>query len=426
LLHRRITRQMHSGFRSNKHPLRLLQPPTSRWARLIAALSLFAILALTLRPSAAGGGGPSTCVLCGERGSADLILNILLFIPLGAALGRLGWRPIIAAGLGLLLALGIEVAQVLIPGRSPTWRDVILNAIGMGLGAWLVRDALRLLSSRRASMFAYIAAALAGLCVAATGWFLEPQVKRNVWYAHINPRLGHLAIWDGRVTQVRIGTLSQSHGMVNDAPALQSAVQAREPIVIEGIAGTAPARLAGLYSISDDEYEEMLLVGIEGSNLVVRERRRASAFRLFEPEMRVPGFFGEIIVGQPFVLSVRLDARLVCASINDAPERCSAPFAASSGWTLVLWRRWLGSDGRVLLGALTMLAMAIPVGLLASRASWRTRASLGVAVVASVYLGAYASGLARPTVTELSALAAGFALGLPWGQRLSRLASAES
>jgi len=387
---------------------------------------LCAILALTLRPSAAGGGGPSTCVLCGERGSADLLLNVLLFIPLGAALGRLGWRPIIAAGIGLLLALGIEVAQILIPGRSPTWRDVILNAIGMGLGTWLARDALRMLLGRRAPLFAFIAAMLAGLSVAATGWLLEPEVKPNVWYAHINPRLGHLAVWEGRVTQVRVGALLQTHGFVEDAAGLQAAVAAREPIVIEGVAGSQPTRLAGLYSISDDEFEEMLLVGIEGSNLVARERRRASTFRLFEPEMRLPGFFSELETGQPFVLKVKLDSRVVCASLNDAPERCSMPFAASSAWTLVLWRRWLGGDGRLFLGALTLFAMAIPVGLLSSRAAWSIRGSLGLVAAAAVYLGAFVGGLALPSFAELLALAAGLTVGLLCGQRLSRIASAES
>lgn len=405
---------------------RVSRPTPFRGARLVAALSLLAILALTLRPSAAGGGGPSTCVLCGERGGADLVLNILLFLPLGAAFGRLGWRPVLAAGMGLLLALGIEFAQLVIPGRSPTWRDVLLNAIGMGLGAWLARDALRLLVHRATGWLAAAAAVSAGLAIAVTGWLLVPQVKRNVWYTHINPRLGHLAVWDGQVTAVTVAGVAQTHDRVRDAATLQSAIAARAPIVISGRAGSHPARLAGLFAISDDEYEEMLLIGIEGRTLVLRERRRASTVRLFEPELRIAGFFDSLTPGREFRVAVEFRQHDACASLDGGPRRCAPRFAASSPWTLLLWRRWLGGDGRFVLGALTMFALALPVGILTHRATLRSRAAMALGLVALVWVGASLGGLAPPTWAELLLLIGGVAAGQPLGQRLARAASTVS
>ena len=56
-------------------------------AALVWAVGLAAV---TLTPN----GGPvarilSFCLLCGERGTADAILNVVLFLPLGLLIGNL-------------------------------------------------------------------------------------------------------------------------------------------------------------------------------------------------------------------------------------------------------------------------------------------------------------------------------------------------
>src|SRR5690606_4383985 len=66
---------------------------------VLAAASFIA--ALTLVP--VGGGAPeqlSSCLICGARGTADAVLNVILFIPLGAALAARWGAP--AAVLGAL------------------------------------------------------------------------------------------------------------------------------------------------------------------------------------------------------------------------------------------------------------------------------------------------------------------------------------
>lgn len=67
--------------------------------------------------------------------------NILIFLPLGLLLtllvGHHWW--------GVLLALGVsalaELAQLVIPSRQPSLRDIIANVLGAGIGAaiaWLI------------------------------------------------------------------------------------------------------------------------------------------------------------------------------------------------------------------------------------------------------------------------------------------------
>lgn len=70
-------------------------------------------------------------------GRGDALSNILLFAPFGyfgvLAYGRKAW--LIAAT--LLLAVGVQVLQVYLPGRDANLQDVFWNILGVGLGAGL-------------------------------------------------------------------------------------------------------------------------------------------------------------------------------------------------------------------------------------------------------------------------------------------------
>lgn len=73
----------------------------------------------------------------------DIAANVLVYIPLGLVVGlarseskpsvlrRVAFATLIGSG----LSLGLEALQVCIPGRVPSWIDVILNTLGCLLGA---------------------------------------------------------------------------------------------------------------------------------------------------------------------------------------------------------------------------------------------------------------------------------------------------
>jgi len=132
---------------------RLRTRPAVAWLLLA---SLGGILAVTIAPSrlalTAGVAGPVACDLS-RLGPAPLwvyqrlddpFLNILIFIPLGLAIGLLPpgrARLAIAVG-GLLLPVAIEATQALVVamGRACQAGDVFDNASGLliGLGAGLL------------------------------------------------------------------------------------------------------------------------------------------------------------------------------------------------------------------------------------------------------------------------------------------------
>ena len=60
--------------------------------------------------------------------------NVFLFAPLGAVLFLRGLPLTEAALAGVVFSIGIEVAQLLVPGRTTSVDDVLLNALGAVLG----------------------------------------------------------------------------------------------------------------------------------------------------------------------------------------------------------------------------------------------------------------------------------------------------
>jgi len=70
----------------------------------------------------------------GVQGRADILMNVALFVPLGFLLERsLGVTR--TALLGVLVSLGIETAQLFLPGRWSTLSDVVANGLGGWIGA---------------------------------------------------------------------------------------------------------------------------------------------------------------------------------------------------------------------------------------------------------------------------------------------------
>lgn len=100
-----------------------------------------------------------------RAGRGDLILNVLLYLPLGFCLVlALGVRlhralmVIVATALGALLSLSIELAQSMLPTRVSSLLDLSLNTAGSLLGAtcglaWIGFNRLMRLPSRTEAIF---------------------------------------------------------------------------------------------------------------------------------------------------------------------------------------------------------------------------------------------------------------------------------
>lgn len=79
---------------------------------------------------------PWYCVVCGDGGAADVLLNILLFLPLGVALAALGWSRAPTLLVVIAISTAIEVYQgAALIGRDACLGDVLSNSTG-GMVGW--------------------------------------------------------------------------------------------------------------------------------------------------------------------------------------------------------------------------------------------------------------------------------------------------
>ncbi len=130
---------------------------------LFTALVIAGVLVCTLWPMPYHRRPPVASFLDGYRyfswhlsNPRDMLNNLLLFVPVGAALWassalivRRGFALPLAALSCAILSLAIEWAQVFVPGRFPGVSDVCMNSIGGlagALGALIAVAAARLLT----------------------------------------------------------------------------------------------------------------------------------------------------------------------------------------------------------------------------------------------------------------------------------------
>ncbi|HET9982675.1 MAG TPA: VanZ family protein [Longimicrobiales bacterium] len=394
-------------------------PPGPRRRALLAllALTILGILRLTLTPAADASTEALrlTCIVCGQQGGADAVLNVLLFAPVALLLGALGVpgrRALLATA---LLSLGIETAQAFVPGRDPALGDLLFNSLGGVLGwslarspaAWLLPPAHQ--AARRS--LAAAAAVVAG--TAGAGYLLGPARSDPPFGAEWTERTTTLAWYPGRVLGARIGDLELPPGRLPDPLGFRRRLLHGEPLELRATTGPPVPALAPLLGIYADGGEALLL-GVAGNDLVFRYRPRAHRLRLVRPEFGLPGALAGIPAGRPLLVRVRIRPSGVDLAAGPG-ARARIGFTVGSGWMLFLASQFGRAPFPWYLPPLWLAALCAPVGL------WlRPRPASAAALLllaAGLPLAGLAVGLAPAPPLET----AGAGLGLLAGAGLHAL-----
>ena len=400
-----------------------MTPRTRTVARVASAA---AVLAATLPP--AGAADPARvdplCLACGATGVAELLLNAALFLPLGLAVARLatGARGVGAAlAWGLVLSIGVEAGQLVIPGRHPALGDLLANVAGAGIGGSLAVTSSRWLHAgdRAASALSSAWGALAASIFLGTALLLQPALPASDYWIQHAPDLGQFARFRGTVLSARSGGVDLPAGRLaaSDRRSLGS-VLARGPHLAARVRlGDPPAGLAPVLSVFDGRQREILVLGQDGRDLVFRLRRRAADLGLRRPEIRASGLLAGLSAGETVVLAVRPDPRRAAGGLclrAGPSRRCGLGHRAGSGWSLLVGPVAAPGTARALDAAWIALLL-LPLGFWARpRAGWRTGLLAALGALA-------AAPLAGPVLAAGVPEAAGAALGLLGGLGLERL-----
>lgn len=392
-------------------------------ARPIAAA---VIAILTLAPGGADVGISPWCLTCGDRGLADLLLNVLLFAPLGAAIAARGGSPRRALLIGLAFSLGIELLQLVIPGRAPTARDIIAN----GFGCWLGARSLHLLrhwaSDRAGSTRRLVlVTALLCACVAGLRWLDTPSQLRSYHWTQWQPLLGDAPRWPGLLLDVRLGGIRLDEGRLAPTHPMRDLLDADSTLHLALVAAGTTDEWMPILGLVDSWRVHLVLLGQDGDDLLLRLGRRAQYFLLESREIRFAGILRDLPAGSAFSLDLRGIARgEPCLTLGWSEQRvvrCAARAGLGSSWRLFLGAAPQASERRTHpLDALTLGLFLLPIGLLA-QAMPAARARLAAALAVAALLGcATWLGYAPPGVLESLGAAAGLGGGAWSGRRLAR------
>jgi hypothetical protein len=305
---------------------------------LLLALAVAPILAATLAPSAAeGAAGWDGCVLCGDRGGADALLNLALFAPLGAVLARGRVRPLSAVALAAILSAAVELAQLGIPGRDPSPPDLLFNTLGAAAGYAIgMRMGALLRPPPRAAGWLSLAwsAAFAGM-VAATGWLSAPAPPPGPYTVQWTPEIGDHPLLPARILDARVGGFSLPPGPFASDDGLRAELAAGGALAVRWIVGRRIADPAPLLRIVGRGGEGAAELFIRGNDVLLIRRVRGAALRLDRPVLGAPGVIRGVAPGDTVRLTVRMEEGGVRFT-NDFGWTARDGMGPGRGWALLL------------------------------------------------------------------------------------------
>jgi hypothetical protein len=335
----------------------------------LSGLSLLPILAITLFPSV---GAPSEtlsfwCVICGDRGLADAVLNVGLFAPFGAGLALANGAGFAWAGSAVLSGL-IEGVQLLLPQRFSTLGDVLFNTGGGGMGAFLVQVLpflLRLVLSP--PRWARVAAlALAALAFLVSSALVSPDLPDGDYFGQWTHELGDQEAYRGRILSAEVAGHVIPDALVPDQTEVKVALRAGEELRVTFLLGPPAPRPSHLFAIFDHAQAEVVHFWILGRDLHVHRRTRSQAFGLDQPEI----FWPRALAGQEGdTLTVALLSRpaRLCLGLGLEQELdCRSAGGIEGGWQLLMQLPEASQEARLFVSLLWLGLLALPAGLLSS------------------------------------------------------------
>lgn len=357
------------------------------------------------------------CVVCGYRGTADVILNALLFLPFGVALGMIGTHARVVWLAGPILSVAVESAQVFIPGRDAGLGDLLFNTAGATLGMLVYRTIPLWVnpSKRLAARFGLAASSAAASWLVLTGVLLQPSFPPSIYFGQWTPDLGHLERYRGRVLDVELGEQRLPPRRLSSTESVRKALLSGATLTVEVVIGPPTSRLASIFSVFDERQREIFLLGADGGDLVFRYRTRAAGVRLDRPDIRMPDGLQRLVEGDTTTLSVKRHGNWWRLSNGDGRTNREG-FTIGSGWTLLMFPDNLPGSVMHVIGGAWVALLLVPVGYWA-RMYWVSGMSVATLVLVLIAVPPLVGLLPTPASQW-----AGFVTGLVMGSGLQRLA----
>lgn len=372
------------------------------WAVLVTLVALVPGAEGSLRTS-----DPFLCLFCGSRGTADAILNVVFFMPLGFLLSP-GLSLVAVAAVGFALSGSIELAQEVLPGRYPTLGDLVWNGAGASLGA-VVSPLLRseLEPGRTSPVSAWVAVALPLLYLAGSASLLRPVPSDARYFGQWTADLDFMPVYEGEALEIETqwGPLPDGPLAEDGDPRMEGPwfVRAR---IVKGPPPYGPAPIASIY---DSEKREIVLLGAHEEDLVWRERTLAAALRFDVPDRRILGGLASYALGDTIQIEARGAAGERCLVVGEQ-EDCGGGVTPGRSWGHLLFLEGPSEEKRRGLDVAWMATLTVLIGILGGSPG-RT-ALLGGLTALGISMVVAGTRLLPPTPAEWAGFTGGILSGI--------------
>jgi len=339
---------------------------------------------------------------------ADALVNIVLFVPLGAALATCRRSAVGILTSALVLSAAIESVQLALPGRQSSLADVIFNTAGAGAGLLLARLAPRLLRAegRWAARLSLAASCLAAGATLLAGQLLAPSLPRSRYEARWTPTARVEDPYRGTVLQAQVAGRSVRDDLDGSASVRADLLRGGAFRIVL-LAGPPTSRMAPIVGIYDEDDRQIAIVGADGSSLVFRYRTRAASWQLDQPDVVLVDALAGVEVGDTVTIDVHRRPRGWRVLVNGEQEKVG--FTVGHAWAVLLYGPGFPPRVQSLLGALWIAAVFVPIGYWA-RFRWESLVALILAMVAVGVLPMAGDLMPTPAIEIISA-PTGFGIG---------------
>lgn len=375
------------------------------------------------------------CIVCGALGGADIIQNVVLFLPLGIGLGMIRASLPFSLMVVITTTTGVELVQAtVLTGRFASLGDILANTAGGMLGIWLGRRDEWWHSpppaAQRKLVLGSLAAALL-LLVAATA-AIRPAVTPPPLTIQVAPVEPHGERFMGSVLSMALGDQVVMTGRLHAAA--DSAIRSGgTTLSFRMVSGPKAEFESSIIAIVDRSNRRVVRVSQDEANAVLEVQVAGSAVRVRSPRVvlrnALPQAAGD---------TVRIDAELsswrlgLTVSTADARMDRRLTLRASTAWIPLYPFAYNKDAGVTRVSLLWLAALLVPTGYWSgsgrvterdSPASVRSRRHtisvlLLVAVFAILGLGVFPMAFGFPVSPAIHWLApfAGVAIGAAAGR----------
>jgi glycopeptide antibiotics resistance protein len=183
--------------------------------------------------------------------------------------------------------------------------------------------------------------------------------------------------YPGRIVETAVDGLTIPAGLVTDSRQVRARLLAGAPVRVMAIVADPVSTRAPLVTLHDAARNEILLLAVEGDDVVFRLRTRAAAMELDSPPLRARGAMRGLVRGGDLTVTLSRTGATYCVEVN-ARSTCGLGFTLGTGWSFFLYSQIPPGWPHGVLNGLWMMALLLPFGFWFRR---RWESLLGVAVM---------------------------------------------